>query len=157
MIKETWIFLSRTPLPHNSPSPSKTSPRTRQSPGTEEVEEEEEEYDGGCGRAAAPSLFFHHGMNGMAGYLKTPSGHSHFPTHPTLGTSLTGMPMPALGPFGLPHSLDPVPFPQGKYISLTIFRKSKWFFVHCHFEKPNSVTFYFLLRIQSLETQFKLW
>lgn len=57
----------------------------------------------------------------MAGYLKTPSGpHSHFPTHLSLGSGLgsglTGMPMPGLGPFGLPHSLDPVPFPQGKFI-----------------------------------------
>lgn len=54
----------------------------------------------------------------MAGYLKAPSGpHSHFPAHPglsaSLGSSLSGVPMPGLGPFGLPHSLDPVGFPQG--------------------------------------------
>ncbi|CAH1107278.1 unnamed protein product [Psylliodes chrysocephalus] len=49
----------------------------------------------------------------MAGYLKTPTGpHSHFPSHPSLGSGLTGMSMPGLGPFGLTHPLEPVPFPQ---------------------------------------------
>ncbi|XP_031356213.1 homeobox protein OTX2-A-like isoform X2 [Photinus pyralis] len=55
------------------------------------------------------------GMN-LSGYLKSPTGppHGHFPSHPGLGTGLgSGMPMPGLGPFGLPHSLDPVGFPQG--------------------------------------------
>ncbi|KAI4472014.1 hypothetical protein MML48_1g04112 [Holotrichia oblita] len=54
----------------------------------------------------------------MAGYLKTPAGaHGHFPAHPGLGagigSGLAGMPMPALGHFGIGHSLDSVPFPQG--------------------------------------------
>ncbi|XP_072398634.1 uncharacterized protein [Diabrotica undecimpunctata] len=50
----------------------------------------------------------------MAGYLKTPTGpHGHFPSHPSLGSGLTGMSMPGLGPFGLTHPLEPVPFPQG--------------------------------------------
>ncbi|KAK4873273.1 hypothetical protein RN001_015302 [Aquatica leii] len=52
----------------------------------------------------------------MAGYLKSPTGppHGHFPSHPGLSSGLgSGIPMPALGPFGLPHSLDPVGFPQG--------------------------------------------
>ncbi|KAF5297398.1 hypothetical protein FQR65_LT01329 [Abscondita terminalis] len=52
----------------------------------------------------------------MAGYLKSTAGppHGHFPSHPGLGSGLgSGIPMPALGPFGLPHSLDPVGFPQG--------------------------------------------
>lgn len=55
----------------------------------------------------------------MAGYLKSPTGgpHGHFPAHPSLGSGLgSGLPMPTLGPFGLPHSLDPVGFPQGKLI-----------------------------------------
>ncbi|XP_065161726.1 homeobox protein OTX2-A-like isoform X2 [Atheta coriaria] len=41
----------------------------------------------------------------MAGFLKGPG---HFQTH-----ALSGMPMPGLGPFGLTHSLEPVPYPQG--------------------------------------------
>lgn len=66
----------------------------------------------------------------MAGYLKTPAGaHGHFPAHPGLsagiGSGLAGMPMPALGHFGIGHSLDSVPFPQGKsyvlsYISFIV-------------------------------------
>lgn len=58
----------------------------------------------------------------MAGYLagNRPTGpHGHFPTHPSLspglGSGLAGMPMPGLGHFGLGHSLDPVPFSQGKF------------------------------------------
>lgn len=57
----------------------------------------------------------------MAGYLSAPpkGPHSHFPTHPGLGSGLGSglapMPMPAIGPFGIPHALEPVPFPQGKY------------------------------------------
>lgn len=60
-------------------------------------------------------------LSSMAGYLKTAAvaaggGHTgantgppHFaPHHP----GLAGMPMPGLGPFGLSHGLDPVPFPQ---------------------------------------------
>lgn len=63
-------------------------------------------------------LFSH--MN-MAGYLKAPTGpHGHFPTHPTLGSGLTGMSMSGLSPFGLTHSLEPVPFPQGKYLTYDI-------------------------------------
>lgn len=55
----------------------------------------------------------------MTGYLTAPSGaHGHFPARPgltaSLGSSLSGVPMPGLGAFGLPHSLDPVGFPQGK-------------------------------------------
>ncbi|XP_018334395.1 homeotic protein ocelliless isoform X2 [Agrilus planipennis] len=50
----------------------------------------------------------------MAGYLKSsaagPHPHGHFPGHHSLSS---GIPMPALTPFGLPHSLDPVTFPQG--------------------------------------------
>lgn len=60
--------------------------------------------------------FFSH-MN-MAGYLKAPTGpHGPFPTHPGLGsglgTGLSSMPMSGLGPFGLSHPLEPMPFPQG--------------------------------------------
>lgn len=46
----------------------------------------------------------------MAGFLKGPG---HFQTH-----ALSGMPMPGLGPFGLTHSLEPVPYPQGNYMLL---------------------------------------
>ncbi|GJQ78737.1 hypothetical protein Trydic_g2771 [Trypoxylus dichotomus] len=55
----------------------------------------------------------------MAGYLKTPTGpHGHYPPHPGLSagisSGLAGMPMPALGHFAIGHSLESVPFPQGK-------------------------------------------
>lgn len=106
-----FIFFSDH-IPEDIPL-AKTSPTAEQCCGKEEAEENDWF---GAGSLALGPLFFHHGMNGMAGYLKSPSGHSHFPTHPSLGTSLTGMPMPALGPFGLPHALEPVAFPQGKSI-----------------------------------------
>lgn len=64
----------------------------------------------------------------MAGYLKAPptGPHGHFPTHPGLGSGLGSglapMPMPGIGPFGIPHALEPVPFPQGKYYDYIITR-----------------------------------
>ncbi|KAG5894206.1 hypothetical protein JTB14_038376 [Gonioctena quinquepunctata] len=67
------------------------------------------------GSGVGNSLFNH--MN-MTGYPKTPAGtHPHFPPHPSLGSGLTGMPMPGLGPFGLSHPLEPVPFPQASATS----------------------------------------
>ncbi|CAG9864510.1 unnamed protein product [Phyllotreta striolata] len=69
-----------------------------------------EEPSGYAATAGAGGLFTH--MN-MAGYLKTPAGpHGHFPSHPGIGSGLAGMSMPGLGPFGLTHPLEPVPFPQ---------------------------------------------
>ncbi|CAH1179190.1 unnamed protein product [Phaedon cochleariae] len=69
-----------------------------------------EDPSSASGGYSGGGLFSH--MN-MAGYLKSPPGaggphHGHFSSHPGLG----GMAMPGLGPFGLSHPLEPVPFPQ---------------------------------------------
>lgn len=71
----------------------------------------------------------------MAGYLKTPPGHAHFPGthHPTLGAPLSGMAMPGLSPFGLPHHLEPVGFPQGNYLIISFLHTkniTKSFFIY---------------------------
>lgn len=58
-----------------------------------------------------------HGPHGYGGSHHPHHGHPHGPLPP-------GMPMTSLAPFGLPHGLDAVGFPQGMWGKYSLFSTS---------------------------------